>query len=204
MLSKFPRLAKSLLFSNKYCYQKFSKPFVPTECKYSNKLEFIAPGETLPEFRVIDLEGEVVAPEYDNINKDTLLRIFDTMVKLEEMDSFLLMAQRQGRISFYMTSFGESATTIASAAAFKDDDLIFPQYREQGTLLWRGFNFQQFVDQCIGNIRDLGKGRQMPVHYGSKELHYMTVSSPLGKTFSNQFINFSNPNSSSFRSRLWI
>ena len=26
---------------------------------------------------------------------------------------------------------------------------------------------------------DLGKGRQMPVHYGSKELNYQTISSPL-------------------------
>jgi len=179
MFSKIPKFAKSLIFSNQRAFKQFSKPFVPKDIKYSSKLDFVAPNEPLPEFRVIDLEGEVVSPKYDTVDKDLLLKIYDTMVYLEEMDSFLLMSQRQGRISFYMTSFGESATTIASAAAFKDDDLIFPQYREQGTLLWRGFTVQQFVDQCIGNVRDLGKGRQMPVHYGSKELHYMTVSSPL-------------------------
>jgi 2-oxoisovalerate dehydrogenase E1 component alpha subunit len=27
---------------------------------------------------------------------------------------------------------------------------------------------------------DEGKGRQMPVHYGSKELAFQTISSPLG------------------------
>ena len=180
MFSKIPQFAKNLIFSNKRAFKQFSKPFVPKDIKYSHKLDFVAPNEAIPEFRVIDLEGDVVAPQYDNIDKDLLLKIYDTMVYLEEMDSFLLMSQRQGRISFYMTSFGESATTIASAAAFKNDDLIFPQYREQGTLLWRGFTVQQFVDQCIGNYRDLGKGRQMPVHYGSRDLHYMTVSSPLG------------------------
>jgi hypothetical protein len=31
----------------------------------------------------------------------------------------------------------------------------------------------------MGNVADAGKGRQMPVHYGSKELHNVTVSSPL-------------------------
>ena len=35
------------------------------------------------------------------------------------------------------------------------------------------------VNQCIGTHLDAGKGRQMPVHYGSSKLNVMTVSSPL-------------------------
>ena len=33
--------------------------------------------------------------------------------------------------------------------------------------------------QLCGNFNDLGDGKQMPVHYGSKELNICTVSSPL-------------------------
>lgn len=33
--------------------------------------------------------------------------------------------------------------------------------------------------QCYGNVSDLGKGRQMPVHYGCRERHFVTISSPL-------------------------
>lgn len=33
--------------------------------------------------------------------------------------------------------------------------------------------------QCYGNVSDRGKGRQMPVHYGCKERHFVTISSPL-------------------------
>ena len=33
--------------------------------------------------------------------------------------------------------------------------------------------------QCYGNQLEPGKGRQMPIHYGSKELCYQTISSPL-------------------------
>lgn len=181
MLSKIPKFAKSLFFSGQRGFKKFSKPYEEHDIAYTNKLDFTHPHPAIPEFRVIDLEGEVVNPKYENIDKNTLLRIFDTMIRLEEMDSFLLMSQRQGKISFYMTSHGESASTIATGAALSDEDLIFPQYREQGTLMWRGFEVQQFVDQCMGNIRDVGKGRQMPVHYGSAQHHYMTVSSPLGE-----------------------
>jgi 2-oxoisovalerate dehydrogenase E1 component alpha subunit len=180
-LSKIPKFAKSFFFSGQRGFKQFSKPYEERDIAYSSKLDFTHPHAPIPEFRVIDLEGEVISPKYENIEKNTLLKIFDTMIRLEEMDSFLLMSQRQGKISFYMTSHGESAITIATGAALNDEDLIFPQYREQGTLMWRGFEVQQFVDQCMGNIRDVGKGRQMPVHYGSAQHHYMTVSSPLGE-----------------------
>ena len=35
------------------------------------------------------------------------------------------------------------------------------------------------MDQCYGNVSDEGKGRNMPVHYGSTEFNYVTISSPL-------------------------
>lgn len=69
---------------------------------------------------------------------------------------------------------------IGSAAALSNEDLVYAQYREAGVLVWRGFTISEFIDQCYGNCDDLGKGRQMPVHYGSKKLNFVTISSPLG------------------------
>lgn len=48
-----------------------------------------------------------------------------------------------------------------------------------GVLMWRGFPLDRFMNQCYGNEGDKGKGRQMPVHYGSSELNFVTISSPL-------------------------
>lgn len=53
------------------------------------------------------------------------------------------------------------------------------QYREPGVLMWRGFSLNEFANQCFSNDLDYGKGRQMPVHYGSAKLNYPTVSSPI-------------------------
>ena len=39
------------------------------------------------------------------------------------------MSQRQGKISFYMTSFGETGCVIGATAGLNDKDLIYPQYR---------------------------------------------------------------------------
>lgn len=53
-----------------------------------------------------------------------MLRWYKDMITLNTMDKILYDAQRQGRISFYMTSFGEEGTHIGSAAAIKRDDIM--------------------------------------------------------------------------------
>ena len=78
-----------------------------------------------------------------------------------------------------MTSYGEEATHFGSAAALLPEDVVLGQYRETGVLMWRGFTLDDFMNQCYANQNDFGKGRQMPVHYGSKDLNFVTISSTL-------------------------
>lgn len=56
---------------------------------------------------------------------------------------------------------------------------MFCSFFSTGVLMWRGFTLDQFMNQCYGNLMDGGKGRQMPVHYGSRDLNFVTISSPL-------------------------
>jgi 2-oxoisovalerate dehydrogenase E1 component alpha subunit len=132
------------------------------------------------EFKSCALLHSAKHPFADTKSDNTLLRAHRQMIRLREMDNILLNAQRQGRISFYMTCRGEEAIHMGAASALDLQDPIFAQYREQGLIMWRGFTLEQFTNQCFSNDRDLGKGRQMPVHYGSRALNYHTVSSPLG------------------------
>jgi 2-oxoisovalerate dehydrogenase E1 component alpha subunit len=53
--------------------------------------------------------------------------MYSEMVTLQIMDTIFYEAQRQGRISFYLTSNGEEAINIASAAALSMDDIVLPQ-----------------------------------------------------------------------------
>ena len=78
-----------------------------------------------------------------------------------------------------MTSYGEEATHFGSAVALSPEDVVLGQYREAGVLMWRGFTLDDFMNQCYANQNDNGKGRQMPVHYGSTELNFVTISSTL-------------------------
>ena len=47
----------------------------------------------------------------------TLQKMFRTMVMMNEADVVYNQAQRQSRISFYMTQLGEEAAGVGSAAA---------------------------------------------------------------------------------------
>lgn len=155
-------------------------PGAPTS-EITSKLEFSPPTAISPTFRLTDLEGNFIDPTYECSNSDEeLLRMYETMMLTHTTDTILYDAQRQGRISFYMMSRGEEAAQVGSAAAFTKDDVMYAQYRETGALIWRGFSIEQMAHQCFSNEHDLGKGRQMPVHYGSKALNIQTISSPLG------------------------
>jgi len=130
------------------------------EHKFTSDMEFRSSFDKIKCFRVMDEEGNIVTKGYDTaIPDDVLLKMYDNMVTMNEADVVFNAAQRQSRISFYMTQLGEEASGIGTAAALKPQDLIFPQYREAGCFLWRGFSIQQMGHQLTGNQYDLGKGK---------------------------------------------
>lgn len=147
----------------------------------SHQPTFLDPhARLIPTFRILQQDGQLYpAAEAPALSKETALKIHDTFLFVRALDERMLASQRQGRISFYMTQTGEEAADTCSAAALDAEDVIFAQYREQGALAWRGFGVDQFMNQIFANDLDLGKGRQMPIHYGSRELNYVTISSPL-------------------------
>lgn len=135
----------------------------------------------IPMLQILNAEGEA-HPEakIPDIDQQTATKIYRTMQYIRVLDERMVAAQRQGRISFYLACSGEEASTIGSAAALKDQDMIMSQYREQGALAYRGYTTEQFMNQMFSNEQEANKGRQMPIHYGDKALNFMTISSPLG------------------------
>ena len=135
----------------------------------------------IPILKILKQDGSVYQDaQLPEISQDKATKIYQALAFHRVLDERMTAAQRQGRISFYMQALGEEATTVGGAAALEDVDMIMAQYREQGCLIYRGFSLEDFMNQLFSNEKDLGKGRQMPIHYGSNELNYMTISSPLG------------------------
>jgi 2-oxoisovalerate dehydrogenase E1 component alpha subunit len=78
-----------------------------------------------------------------------------------------------------MKCTGEEATSVASAFAIADDDMVFPSYRQQGILIARGYPLTEMINQIYSNRADKLKGRQLPIMYSSREHNFFTISGNL-------------------------
>jgi pyruvate dehydrogenase E1 component alpha subunit len=130
--------------------------------------------------RVLREDG-TLAPEHDpKLPAGEVVRLYRQLTLTRVIDERLVGLQRQGRIGFHIGSLGEEAAIIGSAYAMREQDWIFPCYREFGAALLRGMSLQRYVDNMFGNANDLVKGRQMPDHYSCRAAHWGSVSSPIG------------------------
>lgn len=109
-----------------------------------------------------------------------VVSLYQTMLKTRLVDDRLFALQRQGRIGFHVGAQGEEAAVCAATYAMREQDWVFPCYREQGAALVRGFELEPYLDNLFGNARDVARGRQMPDHITSRDKHYASVSSPVG------------------------
>lgn len=128
----------------------------------------------------LDENGRLAPTCQHAIPNEDLIKGYQKMVLTRLVDDRMVTLQRQGTISFALSSLGEEACSVASAAALQPEDWMYPQYRECGIMFWRDFSIQDYLHHMFGNEKDLILGRQMPNHFGSRKINVVTVSSPIG------------------------
>src|SRR5690606_33018975 len=133
--------------------------------------------------RVLNREGEAVGPWSGLLSDEELLEGLRHMMTLRAFDARMLMAQRQGKTSFYMQHMGEEAVSCAFRRALEPGDMNFPTYRQAGLLIAGGYPMVDMMNQIYSNEADPLRGRQLPVLYSSKEYGFFSVSGNLGTQF---------------------
>lgn len=133
--------------------------------------------------RVLDDDHRDVGPWNPHLASQDLQVGLRHMVLTRVLDDRMQRMQRQGRISFYMRSFGEEAISVAQAMALRPDDMLFPSYRNQGLHIARGRSPVDLMCQCLSNTRDMCRGRQMPVFYHWGAGNIFSISGNLATQF---------------------
>jgi 2-oxoisovalerate dehydrogenase E1 component alpha subunit len=133
--------------------------------------------------RVLNRQGEAVGPWAGALDPDFLKAGLRAMMKTRAYDARMMMAQRQGKTSFYMQSTGEEAVACAFQTALEKGDMNFPTYRQQGLLIARDWPLVDMMNQVFSNENDRLKGRQLPVMYSAREAGFFSISGNLATQY---------------------
>lgn len=133
--------------------------------------------------RVLNRAGAAVGPWAGTLSDTELLNGLRHMMTLRAFDQRMLMAQRQGKTSFYMQHLGEEAISCAFRMALEPGDMNFPTYRQAGLLIAGGYPLADMMNQIYSNDQDPLHGRQLPIMYSSKEYGFFSISGNLATQY---------------------
>ncbi len=147
----------------------------------------VAPGDirdfAYSMIRVLDDNGDAVGDWAGELSAEQLRKGLRDMMLTRAFDARMLLSQRQGKTSFYITSLGEEAVACAHRKALASGDMCFPTYRQQGLLIAAGWRMVDMMCSIFSNEKDRLKGRQLPGLYSVKEAGFFTVSGNLGTQY---------------------
>jgi 2-oxoisovalerate dehydrogenase E1 component alpha subunit len=161
----------------------FSDVVVPPVDAIARPDEAVKPADIHPLayglVRVLGDDNQATGSWNPGLDADKLRLMLRKMLTLRAFDDRMFRAQRQGKTSFYMKSYGEEATSVATTMALQRDDMCFPSYRQQGILITRDYPLIEMMNQIYSNRGDKLKGRQLPIMYSAKDYGFFSVSGNL-------------------------
>ncbi|MER6672208.1 pyruvate dehydrogenase (acetyl-transferring) E1 component subunit alpha [Streptomyces sp. NPDC000983] len=129
---------------------------------------------TQPELvQLLTPEGKRVKnAEYDkyvaDITAEDLRGLYRDMVLTRRFDAEATSLQRQGELGLWASLLGQEAAQIGSGRALRDDDYVFPTYREHGVAWCRGVD----PTNLLGMFRGVNNGGWDP---NSNNFHLYTI-----------------------------
>ncbi len=104
--------------------------------------------------RLLDADGSLVETDANapwrelsaQLSVDDRLAMHGEMVRTRSFDIEAGHLQRQGKLGLWVPSIGQEGAQVGAAWAARDQDTIFPSYREHLLALHRGVTMQQIID----------------------------------------------------------
>ncbi len=118
--------------------------------------------------QMIDYQGNPVVSPLPAIatDRDQLIQLYQAMLKTRLFDKKAISLQRRGQLGTYASSLGQEAIGVAIGSIMKDEDVLFPAYREYAAQFLRGVKMSEILLYWGGNEQGMnfqGPQRDFPI-----------------------------------------
>ncbi len=116
---------------------------------------------------------------------EQLLEAYESMIRARMSDEKIIVLYKQNKCHFQISCAGHEAVQVATAQAMRaGHDWAYPYYRDMAFVTSWGMSTRELMLNAMNKADDPNSGgRQMPMHYGHKDLNIISQSSPTGTQF---------------------
>lgn len=116
---------------------------------------------------------------YD-LNSETLLKLYEQVLRPRRIEERMLILLRQGKISKWFSGIGQEAIAVGVTLALHSDEYILPMHRNLGVFTSREIPLDRLFSQWQGKSNGFTKGRDRSFHFGTQDYKIVGMISHLG------------------------
>lgn len=116
---------------------------------------------------------------YD-LNSETLLKLYEHVLRPRRIEEKMLILLRQGKISKWFSGIGQEAIAVGVTLALHSDEYILPMHRNLGVFTSREIPLDRLFSQWQGKPNGFTKGRDRSFHFGTQDYKIVGMISHLG------------------------
>ena len=116
---------------------------------------------------------------YD-LNSETLLKLYEHVLRPRRIEEKMLILLRQGKISKWFSGIGQEAIAVGVTLALHSDEYILPMHRNLGVFTSREIPLDRLFSQWQGKSNGFTKGRDRSFHFGTQDYKIVGMISHLG------------------------
>ena len=132
----------------------------------------------------ISLTMPAIKYQKKGFSNETLLHLYEQLVKPRLIEEKMLNLLRQGRISKWFSGIGQEAISVGAACALLPDEVVFTMHRNLGVFTARNMPLDRLFCQLQGKRLGYTKARDRSFHFGALEHGIVGMISHLGPQLS--------------------